>query len=314
MAAYIEPFGTTASGAYVHRSVLDNGTLRVAFLSYGATVQSVVFDGREMTVGWATMADYKGTRRVFGALVGPVANRIGYGRGEIDGVLHRFEVNRAPHMLHGASAALHLRVWDMALEGETVIFRITCPDGEAGFPGNREIIARYRLDGAAMVLEIEGRTDKPTLMNIANHSYWSLGGGFADHHLQIDADHYLPTDDTSLPTGEISDVSGTPYDFRKGRRLMEGVPPLDHNFCLNSFGRTVLSSSVARMTVETDAPGLQVYDAATQSPNYCGVALEAQHWPDAPNHVDFPSILLWPDDVYRQKTHWNFSRIASETG
>ncbi|WP_224825994.1 aldose epimerase family protein [Cognatishimia sp. MH4019] len=307
MAALIASFGTSKAGASVHRAVLDNGELRVAFLSYGATVQSVLFSGQEMTVGGATMADYEGRRRVFGALVGPVANRIGYGRGEIHGVLHRFEVNRAPHMLHGASAALHLRVWNMALEGETVVFRITCADGEAGFPGNREIIARYRLGGSALELEIEGRTDQPTLMNIANHSYWNLGGNFADHHLQIDADHYLPTDDTSLPTGEISDVSGTPYDFREGRRLMEGVPPLDHNFCLATGGRAVLSGPSARMTVETDAPGLQVYDAATQSPNYCGLALEAQHWPDAPNHADFPTILVQPDEVYRQKTRWIFA-------
>ncbi len=314
MAGSLETFGTTKAGEDVHRAVLDNGTLRVAFLSYGATVQSVLFDGREMTIGGATMADYEGPRRVFGALVGPVANRIGYGRGEIDVALHNFEVNRAPHTLHGASPALHLRVWDMAPEDDAVAFHITCPEGEAGFPGNREIVARYRLDGAALVLEIEGRTDQTTLMNIANHSYWNLGGDFDDHHLQIDADHYLPTDDTSLPTGEISDVTGTPYDFRKGRRLTAGMPPLDHNFCLNTGGRAVLSGPFGRMTVETDAPGLQVYDAATQRPNYCGVALEPQHWPDAPNNAEFPSITLREKEIYRQTTRWIFARISTGTG
>ena len=306
MASLVAPFGKTMAGDEVHRAVLDNGTVRAAFLSYGATLQSLQVNGVEMTVGGARVADYESMRRVFGALVGPVANRIGYGRGEIDGALHQFEVNRTPHTLHGASAALHLRVWDMRLDGETVVFEITCPDGDAGFPGTRKIAARYRLDGAALMLEIEGRTDKPTLMNIANHSYWNLGGAFEDHTLQVDADAYLPTDDTSLPTGEISDVSGTPYDFRKGRRLVEGVPPLDHNFCLNAGGRAMLRGPKATMMIETDTPGLQVYDAATQSPNYCGIALEAQHWPDAPNHAEFPSIALMPNDVYQQNTRWIF--------
>lgn len=306
MAAFVEPFGTTKAGTDVYRAVLDNGLLRVAFLSYGATVQSVLFQDHELTVGGVTIADYEGARRVYGALVGPVANRIGHGRGEINGTQHRFEVNRTPHTLHSASAALHSRVWDMALDSETVVFRITCPDGEAGFPGNREVTARYQLDGAAMVLEIEGSTDRPTLMNIANHSYWRLGGGFGEHLLQIDADRYLPTDDTSLPTGEISYVQGTPYDFCKGRLLTEGVPPLDHNFCLNAGGKAVLRGPAASVTVETDAPGLQVYDAATQTPNYCGIALEAQHWPDAPNNADFPSITLMPTEVYGQSTRWTF--------
>lgn len=314
MAALVAPFGVTSSGKDVQRTVLDNGTLRATFLSYGATLQSLVFSGTELTVGGETMADYEGPRRVFGALVGPVANRIGYGRGEIDGMPHRFEVNRAPHMLHGASAALHLRVWEMRLEGETVVFTIECPDGEAGFPGHRQVTARYRLDGPTLILEIEARTDKPTLINIANHSYWNLGGSFGDHHLRIDADRYLPTDDTSLPTGEISDVTGTPYDFRGGRRLSEGVPPLDHNFCLNAGGRAVLRGLNATMTLETNAPGLQVYDAATQRPNYCGIALEAQHWPDAPNNADFPAITLFPKDIYRQVTHWSFEQISSRTG
>ncbi|MEL7211879.1 MAG: aldose epimerase family protein [Pseudomonadota bacterium] len=307
MAALIASFGTTKAGADVRRAVLENDRLRVAFLGYGATVQSVLFDGREMTVGSDTMAAYEDTRRVFGALVGPVANRIGYGRADIAGVSHRFECNRPPHMLHSGSAALHTRVWDMALDGDAVVFRITCPDGEAGFPGARDITARYWLEGTALTLQIEGRTDKPTLMNIANHSYWNLGGDFDAHELQIDADHYLPTDDTSLPTGEISDVSGTPYDFRKGRRLTAGVPQLDHNFCLNAGGGATLRGPHAAMRIETDAPGLQVYDAATQTPNYCGLALEPQHWPDAPNNADFPSISLQPNEIYYQSTRWIFT-------
>ena len=309
MAAALEPFGTTVMGQDVHRAVLDNGTLRASFLSYGATLQALhLRGGPSLTIGGASMADYEGSRQVFGALVGPVANRIGYGVGDIDGVPHRFEVNCAPHTLHGASAGLHSRVWEMRSDGETVVFEISCPDGQAGFPGNRRITARYRLQGNTLVLEIEGQTDTPSLMNIANHSYWTLGGRFSDHALRIDADHYLPTDDTSLPTGEISDVTGTPYDFRKARWLSEGIPALDHNFCLNAGGSAVLSGkNGVQLLLETDAPGLQVYDAATQRPNYCGIALEAQHWPDAANNPDFPSTILLPNDIYRQTTRWTFT-------
>jgi aldose 1-epimerase len=144
-------------------------------------------------------------------------------------------------------------------------------------------------------------------MNLANHSYWQLGGdGQAGHRLTVAADHYLPVDEAKLPTGEIRAVSGA-FDLRAGR-VLDGAEGFDHNFCLAPAPRPLtraaeLAGPSARMLLETTAPGLQVYSGKTE-----GVALEPQAWPDAPNHPVFPPILLTPGQTFRQTTRWTFTR------
>jgi aldose 1-epimerase len=157
-------------------------------------------------------------------------------------------------------------------------------------------------------------------MNVANHSYWNLDGtaDWAGHRLQVAADRYLPTTDDFTPTGEIVDVAGTAYDFRAGRRIARSEPPLDNNFCL-SDGRVALRDVLwltgeggVAMTVATTEPGIQIYDGRNAiRPGhgaYEGLAIEAQGWPDAPNHAGFPSIALGPDETYQQVTEWRFAR------
>ena len=200
---------------------------------------------------------------------------------------------------------------------------LTCPlgEGEAGLPGERLITATFRVEApATLTLELTGTTDAPTLMNLANHSYWNLDGtaDWSGHSLRIGADHYLPTDDDFVVTGEIATVAGTRLDLREGRTIAPRDPAIDHNFCLSDGAvdpRDVLwltGQSGLSLTIATDRPGIQVYDGRhAVRPGraaYEGLAIEAQDWPDAPSYAAFPTIRVTPDAPYRQHTRWRFTR------
>ena len=195
------------------------------------------------------------------------------------------------------------------------------PDGEGGFPGNRRITARFTLIAPATLhLSVTTSTDAPTLINVANHSYWNLDGSqsLAGHRLRIAADHFLPTTADFTPTGEIAAAAGTMHDFRTPREIAPENPAFDTNFCLSQRRqplRDVLwltGSEGVEMTVATTEPGLQIYDARDArrpgGPAYEGLAIEAQGWPDAPNHPDFPPITLAPGETCRQETRFSFRR------
>lgn len=328
-----ESFGTTADGEEVTRVILDNGTLRVCLLTLGATLQDVRLAGldRPLTLGGERVADYVlgGPLHYFGAIVGPVANRIRDARTELDGRSLKFDPNGAGgHVLHGGEMGLNHKIWDIEAADETrVLFATAAPDGEGGFPGNRRFTAEFRLDGAALLMTLGAETDAPTLVNLANHSYWNVGGGadFHGHLLQIDAERWLPTDETNRPTGEIRAVAGTPMDFRTPRALT-AADAIDHNFCLADSRRALTEVASltgpdgTRLDIATTEPGLQIYDtrhlpaegiAGLDGRRYgprAGVAIEAQLWPDAPTYPEFPSIRLDPGASYEQVTRWSFSR------
>ncbi|PRY22597.1 aldose 1-epimerase [Aliiruegeria haliotis] len=328
-----EPFGTTAFGTEVERITLANADLQASILTYGATLQDVRLTGldRPLTLGSDRLAEYEpgGALQFFGPIAGPVANRIRNARAELDGRELAFDANGAGgHCLHGGSAALHIKVWDVAEVTETRLHLTThSPDGEGGFPGNRRWDAHFTLDGSTLTLTFRVETDAPSLVNLANHSYWNLGPAatFDGHILQIDADHYLPADENDLATGEMIAVDGTRYDFRTPRALGPS-DVLDNNFCLAEARRAI--RPVGRLTgpdgvamgIETTEPGLQIYDAkGMSSPGAsghdhrrygprCGLAVEAQFWPDAPNNPAFPSIRVAPGDAWEQVTRFTFSR------
>lgn len=327
----IQPFGVTATGQPVERIAIGEGPLSAAILTLGGFLQDVRLDGigHSLTVGSPDLSAYAGPLRYAGAIVGPVANRIAGAQALIDGTPHRFDANQAGrHMLHGGAHGLNTLIWTLTDNGPAhAELTVDLPDGAGGFPGNRTITARYEADGATLRLTLTAITDAPTLITLANHSFWRLDDAPSTkgQTLRIAADRYLPTDADLIPTGEIAPVQGTRFDFRDGRKLQGGAEGLiDTNFCL-SLSReplrpvaTLTAQSGVSMALATTEPGLQVFDghnlgqAAITGHDpapyaaYAALAMEPQFWPDAPHHPDFPDITLRPGALWEQVTTWTF--------
>ncbi|MER5181279.1 aldose epimerase family protein [Streptomyces sp. NPDC002896] len=321
-----ELFGTLPDGTPVHRWTLERGGVRVRVLTYGGIVQSAEVpdrDGRSAQVALA-LPDLQGYLEnpgpYFGALVGRYANRIANGRFALDGDIYHLAQNNGPNSLHGGEEGFDRRVWDAEPMEHGVRLSRVSPHGEEGFPGRLEVSATYSLDeSGALRIAYEAVTDAPTVVNLTNHSYWNLAdagsAAAAAHEVQIAASRYTPVDADLIPTGELSDVEGTRFDFRAPRKVGGGY---DHNFVLDK-GVTSASEQVAELydpasgrvlTVATTEPGLQLYtadhlDGDPYAPG-AGVALETQHFPDSPNRPEFPSTVLRPGEVFRSETVFGF--------
>ncbi|PYE85898.1 aldose epimerase family protein [Pseudoroseicyclus aestuarii] len=317
------PFATDSRGESVEAVTLTGHGLTATLLTRGSVLQSLRLEGvgHDLTLGSDNIADYEGAMGYFGAIVGPVANRLSGARVEIAGTEYRFEANHINSLLHGGRQGTWSRNWQVAEEADdAATLVLDLPDGIDGFPGNRRITARWSLQAdATLRLELEAVSDAETLFNLANHSYWCLDGSHSvtDHRLTVHADSYTPTDDEVLPTGEIAPVEGGDYDFRAGKRVVPGAPPLDHNFCTASAEVelrevAMLEAGGVTLRMASTAPGLQVFDGrntdAAGLPTYAGLAIEAQLWPDAPSHPEFPSIALRPGETFRQVTEWRFAK------
>lgn len=317
-------FGTTADGRDVHKITLCAGDLTVSLLTWGAVLQDVRFAGidRSLTLGSDDLSDYQGDMRYHGSLIGPLINRISTARVRLEGMVYELERNEKGYIhLHSGAQGTHLQIWNVVEVTESsATFDITLPDGMCGLPGNRHVTAKFTVAApASLTMTVTGTTDAKTLMNFANHSYWNLDGTktWDGHRLRIAADRYLPCTSDDYPTGEIADVEGTSMDFRATRSIAPGAPPFDNNFCLSDQRkplRDVLwltGQSGVQMTVGTTETGIQVYDAReARRPNrntFEGLAIEAQSWPDAPNHRSFPALTVTQDVAYEQTTRWRFS-------
>ncbi|MEM1427985.1 MAG: aldose epimerase family protein [Pseudomonadota bacterium] len=317
----IEEYGQTGAGQPVQRIAISDGALSAGVLTLGAILQDLRLSGRPVTLGAQRLAAYdNGPMRYFGAVIGPVAGRIAGARGTIGDRSVQMEANEGPNALHSGSAGLHRQIWQVEThDAASVALRCVAAPGDGGLPGARVFRAVYALADGALRLTLEAETDAPTWINLTQHSYWHLGGppGVDGHRLRIWAERYLPIDAATLPTGEITPVPDTAFDFRGGRALGPG-DRLDHCFCVADAARAL--STVAQvtgpdgttLTLSTEAPGLQVHTGDGVSvpaelgldglgaPMRPGLALEPQDWPDAPSHPGFPSILLQPGTVWRR--------------
>ncbi|MGR3490801.1 MAG: aldose epimerase family protein [Shimia sp.] len=324
-------FGTTQRGEEVERVGIGSDNLRVGILTYGAVLQDVRLAGiaESLTLGSPTLAAYEGPLESAGSLMGPVVNRIRGAEAMIDGARHNFEANfKGRHTLHSGSAGTHRKVWRIVDSSPNrATLAITLPDGEGGFPGTREITVTYAVIDEALRMDVAATTDAPTLISLANHSYWRLGPGptFAGHRLTVGADTYLEPDEELMPTGRRLNVTGSDYDAREGIALTgDDTQFFDLNYCLSEAPVALrrvasLEGAWARMDVATTAPGLQVYDMGTVDSggfdttwggpvgHYAALALEAQHWPGAAHHSTFPSIEVRAGEIWRQTTEWRFS-------
>ena len=306
--------------------------LDVSILRRGAIVQSVRLRGQAMslTLGAPKPEDYvDGPMSHFGAVMGPVANRIRGASGTIGGRTVRMDTNQdGRHALHSGSAGLNLKRWDIdAVTPDSVTLSTSAVDGEGGLPGHRVFRARYSVADATLIQELTATTDAPTWINLAHHGYWTMQSptGWSGQRLTIAADRYIPVDDEAIPTGEIARVEGTPFDFRGGVTLdASALPPLDHNFCLSDAPGSLrfavrLEGEYGALEIHTTAPGLQVFgmhkfaiDGPTVHgapyPTGAALAFEPQMWPDAPGRPQWPSIEVGSRGHYEQVTEYRFHR------
>jgi len=336
MAGAVEDFGRDPDGASVQRVAISGGGLRAKILTWGAVVQELWLDGhdRPLTLGFERFEDYLAHSIYYGAVVGRYANRIAHGRFTIDGERFETDQNNNGHMLHGGSMGIYRRVWTLADHGaDFVTLALRDPDGAMGFPGNLDISCTYRLrQPGVLAVELSATADRPTLCNLAQHSWFNLDdGGAGDvrgHRLMIRAAAYLPVDGTLIPTGVVEPVDGTPFDFRRARtiRAPEGVDEVDfdHNFCLAANRRPLTQAawlqgarSGVEMEVWTTEPGLQFFAGnAPERPvpglrgiryrRHAAICLEPQIWPDSPNRSYFPQAVLRPRETYRQSSEYRF--------
>ncbi|MFC3628512.1 aldose epimerase family protein [Paracoccus angustae] len=319
---------TLPDGRRMDRLTLRGGGLTAQVLTLGATVQDLRMEGVDhpLVLGCPDPADYLGDGLYMGAVVGRFANRIGGARFALDGREYRTDANfRDRHTLHGGSRGTFWHLWTVEeARDDRAAFLLVLPDGDMGFPGTLTVRAGIALRDGALIFDLSARSDAATPCNLAHHGYFDLDGGgdVRGHRLRVAADRYLPVDDDLIPLPGTAPVAGTRFDFRQARAIMPGE--YDHNFCLSdgpAAPRVVAEltgRSGIRMGIETDQPGLQVYDGAhfdgvagldgRRYGRFAGVALETQGWPDAPNRPDFPDAILRPGQVYRHRTAYRFSR------
>jgi len=329
----------------VHAYTLANSRgLRVKILDYGAIINSLEVPGKngsaDIILGFDNLYDYLQGHPFFGAIAGRVANRIPAGRFAIDGTQYTLGVN-APfgNHLHGGFRGFDKYVWTSKAWEENgtqfVELSRTSPDGEEGYPGNLETTIIYSLNEENVFgFEVLASTDAPTIVNIVQHSYFNLAGhdtgDIANHELTIHADQITPVDECLAPTGAIATVANTPFDFRQPTRLAdamartEGV--FDMNFVLRDSGAELRPCAKLRdpesgrtMTIETNMPGVQFYNGhkiyeqnqvgkgGYRYPAWAGLCLETQHFPNAVNHPNFPSMVVRPGRHYHHKTTYSFS-------
>lgn len=344
-------YGSTRAGEVVSQVTLTNDRgMSVRIIGYGATVTDIVVPDasgqrKNVALGLGSLADYeaKNGDYAFGAIVGRYAGRIANARFPIGGEEIRLTPNDGANALHGGPGALFTKVWSVApfKRGQSVgaVLRYTSPEGEQGFPGKLVLTVTYTLQpDNALRIDYQARTDRPTVLNLTNHSYFNLAGADSgtvlNHKLQVTSDRLLETDAGGIPTGRFFKVTGTPFDFREPRLIaamierphsqMEGRRGFNHSWVLPFDGKLRLAARLSDpvsgrvLEVLTREPSLVVYtgnwfsgrDRGAQGTLYRehdGIALETQHLPDSPNRPEFPSTVLKPGEVFRSTTIYRFS-------
>ena len=343
MSANKEYFGQTPDGKQVDLYTLTNtGGIRARIISFGAILVSLEVPDRngnlaDITLGLDKLDGYLGEHPYFGGIIGRYANRIGKAKFKLDGVEYKLAANNDENHLHGGIKGFDKKVWKLedigvTTEGAMVKLSYISEDGEEGYPGNLACSVIYTLtEDDELKISYEAETDKKTVVNLTNHSYFNLAGqGSGDilgHEMMINADKYTVVDEGLIPTGENRNVKGTPMDFTTpmtiGSRIAQVEGGYDHNYVLNSGGTLTLAAKVQEptsgriMEIHTDQPGVQFYTgnfldgsitgkAGKVYKKHYGFCLETQHFPDSPNKPDFPSVVLQPGQKYATTTVHKF--------
>jgi aldose 1-epimerase len=336
-----EEWGKTASGEEVHKYTLSNGRLRVVLTNFGARIVCLEAPDRQgrmtdVVLGYNNAAQYLADPKdFFGAVVGRYGNRIAQGTFKLGGTEYHVPINASGNALHGGPLGFSNKIWTARTTAEdSVEFELVSPDGDMGFPGKLTVHVRYTLIRTRLRIDYLAETDRPTVVNLTNHTYFNLAGqGSGDilqQELRIDADRYTPVSSTLIPDGNLAPVSHTPFDFLAltpiGSRIDADDEQLhyghgyDHNYVLRANAGELREAAFAEdpmsgrtLTVLTTEPGLQFYSGNVldgSAKGYTGKAyqrhggfcLETQHFPDSPHHSNFPSTTLLPGTRLRSTT------------
>ena len=331
-----------ASNRPVERFTLTNADGNsVSILSYGAIVQSIRIDGKEMTLGFDELAGYLGVNPGYGAVMGRYANRIGGASFTLNGTTHKLVANEGENQLHGGTEGFNAKVWDaepLTEDGKAgVRLGLFSPDGDMGYPGNLRVTVTYTWsDDNALRIEYTAATDRDTVLNHTNHTYFNLGerATILDDILQVDADRFTPVNSQQIPTGELPPVRDTPFDFRSPKRIGEVIDAdhpqvraaggFDHNFVVSNYDGSLREVALVmdphsgrKLRCWTTEPGVQVFTTNfptgkyqmrgdTPAPRHGGICLETQHFPDSPNHAGFPTTVLKSGQTYNSTTVYRF--------
>ena len=346
-----QPFGKTRAGEAVELFTLTNSKgMQADIMTYGGIVVSLKVPDRsgkaaDVVLGFDAVDGYESNPApYFGALIGRYGNRIGGGRFTLDGREYKLAQNNGPNHLHGGLRGFDKAVWKARIpDAQSLELTYSSKDGEEGYPGNLTATVTYTLtENNELKIDYRATTDKDTVLNLTNHSYFNLAGqGEGDvlgHQIMINADRFTPVDAGLIPTGELRSVEGTPFDFRQARAIGERIDApdeqikfgtgYDHNFALNRTGsglelaaRVTEPKSGRVMEALTTEPGVQFYtgnflDGSIRGKGgkvygrRYGLCLETQHFPDSPNKPSFPSVVLKPGAQYQTTTVYRFSSVA----
>lgn len=338
-------FGTTKKGEQVTEYVIENKNgMVLSLLDFGAIIHKILLpqeDGSKLDIVLTCpdMEVYSVNPTFLGSTIAPNANRIGKAKLTIDGVEYNMEVNDGPNNLHSAfETGMNKRMWNAECGENWVKFSAELADGDFGLPGNRKITVTYTLtDDNEVKIDYTGESDKNTIFNMTNHSYFNLkghnSGDILDHELWLNASTFTMPDDGGIPTGEICDVAGTPLDFTSRKQIardnditnpiMALVSGFDHNYCIDGFTGDIIEVAEVKepasgrvMEVYSDLPGIQFYsgnylkdtlgkDGAVYQKND-GLCLETQYYPDHINHENFPQAVFGPDSPCKTTTIYKF--------
>lgn len=343
------PFGRTADGVAVEIYTLRNRHgMEARITNYGGIVTSLTARDRngrygDVVLGYDRLEGYLAQSPYFGSLIGRYGNRIARGRFQLDGKSHDLAINNPPNTLHGGNKGFDKVVWNVTDarvtgRGPELALTYVSRDGEEGYPGTLTVLAAYTLtDDDALRLDLIATTDRATVVNLTQHSYFNLRGrgDILGHEVRIDADRFTPVDATLIPTGELRAVDGTPFDFRHATRIgarieqadeqLKSGKGYDHNWVVNGeAGRLRTMAQVYEpetgrvLEVLSTEPGLQFYSGnfldgtitgkAKQAYAFrSGFCMEPQHFPDSPNQPQFPSVVLRPGETYRHSMMYRFS-------
>ena len=339
-----QEFGHTKDGAAVDLYTLKDGGLTVEIITYGAAIRSILVPlgdtVRDVALGFDDIAGYESHSTYQGAVIGRICNRVSNATYKMNGKTYQLDANAGTNCLHGGFVGFDKQVWTANVTSNALELSLTDKEGTAaGFPGNMQVTVRYTLEGGALGIEYTAECDKDTPINLTNHCYFNLkghaSGSIEDHKLQLFSHKITAIDETLIPTGELMDVTGTPFDLREltcirqgleqSCQMMDNAGGYDHNWVLSSEAHrqlaiaAVLECDGLSMQCMTTKPGVQFYcgnflkgELGKGGAKYgfrTGLCLETQYWPDSVNNPNFPAPILRTGDVYNHKTVYKFREV-----